>query len=76
MKIISRSFGPDQVHGIELELFSALDEIDMAINTWEIVAAKLAIKLFGLEVILASLEISDTRATLCCLNCFLTVFWE
>jgi hypothetical protein len=72
--MISKHFGPNKIYGIELSLFD-LDHLDMAINDWEIIGAKIAIKIFGCNLIIAGLEISDGRASICVLNCFLTVFW-
>lgn len=68
---LSKNYG---LYGIELSLFN-LDPLDMGIGHWEIVAAKAAIKIFGFNLVLASLEVADTRATVGILNCFLTVFW-
>lgn len=68
---IGKNYG---LYGIELSLFDS-DPIDMSIGTWEIVAAKALLKLFGLNVVLVGLEISDSRATVSLLNCHLSVFW-
>lgn len=71
---IGYHFGPNRIYGIELGIFN-FDSIDMAIGSWEIIAAKVCIKIFGLNLVLLSLEISDTRASLGVLNCFLSAFW-
>lgn len=71
MIALSKNWG---LYGVELSLFR-LDLIDMEIGPWEIVAIKAAIKIFGFNLVLASLEVADTRATIGFLNCFLTVFW-
>lgn len=71
MTLISKSWG---LWGIELSLFR-FDPINMEVGSWELIAAKALVKLFDLNIVLASLEISDTRATIGALNCFLTVFW-
>lgn len=68
---IGKNYG---LYGIELSLFNS-DPIDMEIGPWEIVAAKVAIRFFGLNVVLVGLEISDSRATVSLLNCHLSVFW-
>ncbi len=74
MNIIDINFGPNKMYGIELGIFN-FDPIDMAIGSWEIIAAKVCIKFFGLNFVLFSLEISDTRVSLGVLNCFLSAFW-
>ena len=68
---IGKNYG---LWGIELTLFDS-DPIDMEVGSWEIVAAKALVKLFGLNIVVAALEISDSRATIGLLNCFLSVFW-
>lgn len=68
---ISKYYG---LYGIELSLFR-LDSLDMQIGSWEIIAAKIAIRFFGFNLILLALEIADTRATVGLFNCWLTVFW-
>ena len=68
---IGKHFG---LWGVELTLFS-LDPIDMEIGSWEIVAAKVLVKFFGLNIVVAALEISDSRATISFLNCHFSVFW-
>jgi hypothetical protein len=60
---LSHNFGPKKLYGIELSSPARLDELDMAINSWEI------------ELNLLSLEISDSRASIGFLNGFLTFFW-
>jgi hypothetical protein len=60
--------------GFEMALFKS-DPIDMEIGTWEIIAAKALLKVFGLNIVLAGLEVSDSRATISALNCHLSVFW-
>lgn len=68
---IGKNYG---LYGVELSLFSS-DPIDMEIGSWEIVAAKVLVKLFGLNLVVAALEISDSRMTVSALNCQLSVFW-
>lgn len=68
---LSKNYG---LYGIELSLFR-LDSLDMEIGPWELVGVKGAVRFFGINIVLACLEISDTRATIGLLNCFLTVFW-
>lgn len=69
---LSRNYG---LYGIELSLFSFDPLLDMSIGSWEIVAIKAIAQFFGFSTVLVSLEISDTRATVGFLNCFLSVFW-
>jgi hypothetical protein len=74
--ILSHNFGPDNLYGIEVSFPpTAIDELDMAINSWELIGAKAMVKIQNFQLILLSLEISDSRASLGALNCFLTVFW-
>lgn len=62
-------------YGVELTLFD-IDPIDMEVGTWEIIAIKCLLKLFGFQVVLAALEVSGNRATVTFLNCHLTVFFS
>lgn len=68
------NFGPNKIYGIEFSLFN-LDHLDMAVNVWELFGFKVLFKLMGFNIVLASIEIADTRASLCICNCHLTVFW-
>jgi len=65
----------DTGRGIELTLFDH-DPIDMEILMSEIAAIKIITQIFGLGVVLAGLEISDSRITVSLLNCHLSVFWK
>lgn len=46
------------IWGIELTLFDS-DPIDMEVGSWEIIAFKALVKLFGLNLVVAGLEISE-----------------
>jgi hypothetical protein len=60
--------------GIEFTFFDC-DPIDMEIGSWEIIAIKAAAQLFGFQIVLVGLEISNSRLTASLLNCHLSVFW-
>ena len=62
------------IWGVELMLFD-FDPLDMELGSWEIIAFKALVKLFGLNVVLAAVEISGYRATVSLLNCHLSIFW-
>jgi hypothetical protein len=61
--------------GIEFCLFD-VDPIDMEIGTWEIMAVKAIAQIFGFQMVLAALEISDSRLTVSLLNCHISLFWK
>ena len=68
------SFGPNQVYGIELSIFS-VDQIDFETHHWEWISFKVLFKLFGLYVHLVGLDISKDRTCIGFCNCFLAVFY-
>ncbi len=75
MTILSISFGPNDIYAIKVSLFDMDKEFDMAIWPWDIIAAKFSIKCFSMQLVILSLTITDTRVSVCILNCYLSLFW-
>ena len=67
-------FGYNQRYGIEVSLFK-VDPADFVVNHWEFISFKALLNLFGFMIFLVGLDVSDRRACVGALNCFMSVFW-